>query len=244
MLRGSRPRHPRRTGHSGSRYPSARTAASMLPKSHRPYTHQRGPLLREDILAYSPARPRPSRLLETNTRGAGHPRLQPGRVVRLPLPEGQPFRPQATAATAHAMHLDPQPHRPGRPRQIPRPPAPSSRGSLAPRSHSPNTRSAAPQRSAESTASACWCVRQVSTQRSHSRAGAEISSGIGSLLSVMASHVRSSIKYGADAPHFLSTGLFPADGPRRSRLTPVASFDPISIFLDHRKSPGPPSPVV
>src|SRR6266404_3271249 len=45
-----------------------------------------------------------------------------------------------------------------------------------------------------------------------------ISSGIGSLLSVMASHVRRCSKLGADAPHH---------------------FPRISIFFDHPQSPWP-----
>src|SRR6266540_5548593 len=65
-----------------------------------------------------------------------------------------------------------------------------------------------------------------------------ISSGIGSLLSVMASHVRRCTKSGADAPHHF---MPPAPGPRSTTISlvgvpPGPSPDRTSIFFDDRNS--------
>src|SRR5262245_38687188 len=73
---------------------------------------------------------------------------------------------------------------------------------------------------------------------------ATISSGIGSLLSVMASHVRRSIQCGADAPrHFVR----PLPGRRSATIRSVGGPpDRVPIGLQYLsifdRAPGPPAP--
>jgi hypothetical protein len=77
------------------------------------------------------------------------------------------------------------------------------------------------------------------------RMRATISSGIGSLLSVMASHVRRSTKFGADAPHHFLR-LLPAHGARRLCLPSVSLQDRVWTGFQYssiiRTPPGHPAP--
>ena len=91
-----------------------RAGPGRRPAPQRPLVHPPDRLGREAPLDGHAAHRRGLTVL-------GHHRLQPGCVVGLAVHEGQPFGPYATAATADAMDLDVQPHRPGPPGQIPDP---------------------------------------------------------------------------------------------------------------------------